>query len=126
MIRRPPRSTLSSSSAASDVYKRQVQGTQRRIEASTGHPYHVDADLDSRLANLGLYADGNLSLLRWLSLRGGVRGDFFTFNVQNNCAVQSVAHPSKTNPPGDASCLSQENLGAYRDPTQRATTSSTV
>src|SRR5664280_3728827 len=26
MIRRPPRSTLSSSSAASDVYKRQVQG----------------------------------------------------------------------------------------------------
>eukprot|EP00656_Telonema_subtile_P019887 TRINITY_DN21084_c0_g1_i1.p1 TRINITY_DN21084_c0_g1~~TRINITY_DN21084_c0_g1_i1.p1 ORF type:complete len:191 (-),score=16.34 TRINITY_DN21084_c0_g1_i1:34-606(-) len=28
MIRRPPRSTLSSSSAASDVYKRQVQGVQ--------------------------------------------------------------------------------------------------
>eukprot|EP00658_Telonema_sp_P-2_P021308 TRINITY_DN18482_c0_g2_i1.p1 TRINITY_DN18482_c0_g2~~TRINITY_DN18482_c0_g2_i1.p1 ORF type:complete len:141 (+),score=60.83 TRINITY_DN18482_c0_g2_i1:121-543(+) len=27
MIRRPPRSTLSSSSAASDVYKRQVYGT---------------------------------------------------------------------------------------------------
>src|SRR5664279_3862257 len=27
MIRRPPRSTLSSSSAASDVYKRQVVGT---------------------------------------------------------------------------------------------------
>src|SRR5664280_3530643 len=28
MLRRPPRSTLSSSSAASDVYKRQVQGTR--------------------------------------------------------------------------------------------------
>src|SRR5665648_596866 len=28
MIRRPPRSTLSSSSAASDVYKRQVKGLQ--------------------------------------------------------------------------------------------------
>src|SRR5664279_1488691 len=27
MIRRPPRSTLSSSSAASDVYKRQIPGT---------------------------------------------------------------------------------------------------
>eukprot|EP00658_Telonema_sp_P-2_P053876 TRINITY_DN42605_c0_g1_i1.p1 TRINITY_DN42605_c0_g1~~TRINITY_DN42605_c0_g1_i1.p1 ORF type:complete len:101 (+),score=11.89 TRINITY_DN42605_c0_g1_i1:64-366(+) len=27
MIRRPPRSTLSSSSAASDVYKRQITGT---------------------------------------------------------------------------------------------------
>eukprot|EP00658_Telonema_sp_P-2_P051620 TRINITY_DN3970_c0_g1_i4.p1 TRINITY_DN3970_c0_g1~~TRINITY_DN3970_c0_g1_i4.p1 ORF type:complete len:229 (+),score=51.56 TRINITY_DN3970_c0_g1_i4:85-771(+) len=30
MIRRPPRSTLSSSSAASDVYKRQVRGIQMR------------------------------------------------------------------------------------------------
>ena len=103
-----------------------VQGTQRRIESSTGYPYHVDTDLNSRLANLGLYLDGNVSLLRWLSLRGGVRGDLFTFNVQNNCAAQSVSHPLKSNPPGDASCLSQEDLGAYRDPTQRATTSSTA
>eukprot|EP00658_Telonema_sp_P-2_P053981 TRINITY_DN42809_c0_g1_i1.p1 TRINITY_DN42809_c0_g1~~TRINITY_DN42809_c0_g1_i1.p1 ORF type:complete len:101 (-),score=25.60 TRINITY_DN42809_c0_g1_i1:111-413(-) len=33
MIRRPPRSTLSSSSAASDVYKRQ-------LFQSNGYPYH--------------------------------------------------------------------------------------
>eukprot|EP00658_Telonema_sp_P-2_P073716 TRINITY_DN6282_c0_g1_i3.p1 TRINITY_DN6282_c0_g1~~TRINITY_DN6282_c0_g1_i3.p1 ORF type:complete len:163 (-),score=48.94 TRINITY_DN6282_c0_g1_i3:278-766(-) len=32
MIRRPPRSTLSSSSAASDVYKRQVRGNHQRVE----------------------------------------------------------------------------------------------
>ena len=31
MIRRPPRSTLSSSSAASDVYKRQVRGGMRSL-----------------------------------------------------------------------------------------------
>ena len=31
MIRRPPRSTLDRSSAASDVYKRQVQGTNDRL-----------------------------------------------------------------------------------------------
>jgi iron complex outermembrane recepter protein len=103
-----------------------VQGTQRRIESSTAHPYRLETDLDSKLADLGLYVDGDLSLLRWLTLRGGVRGDLFTFNVQNNCAVQSVAHPSPTNPPGDASCLTQENFGAYRDPTQHATTASTV
>ena len=30
MIRRPPRSTLDRSSAASDVYKRQLQGVARR------------------------------------------------------------------------------------------------
>ena len=32
MIRRPPRSTLDRSSAASDVYKRQVQTTRHRIK----------------------------------------------------------------------------------------------
>src|SRR5674536_242778 len=33
MIRRPPRSTLSSSSAASDVYKRQIQDRAKRVKA---------------------------------------------------------------------------------------------
>lgn len=103
-----------------------VQGTQQRIAAASGHPYRLETDLDSRLADLGLYIDGSLSLARWLSLRGGVRGDLFTFNVQNNCAVQSVSHPLSSNPPGDASCLTQDNLGAYREPTQRAATSSAV
>eukprot|EP00656_Telonema_subtile_P057738 TRINITY_DN956_c0_g1_i1.p1 TRINITY_DN956_c0_g1~~TRINITY_DN956_c0_g1_i1.p1 ORF type:complete len:139 (-),score=35.24 TRINITY_DN956_c0_g1_i1:315-731(-) len=41
MIRRPPRSTLSSSSAASDVYKRQVVSTQStggfHFSAMSGH-----------------------------------------------------------------------------------------
>src|SRR5664280_209667 len=45
MIRRPPRSTLSSSSAASDVYKRQGKGVRRcarnRIER-VGHPQRDD------------------------------------------------------------------------------------
>src|SRR5664279_2577512 len=35
MIRRPPRSTLSSSSAASDVYKRQIHRSRVDIRAST-------------------------------------------------------------------------------------------
>eukprot|EP00658_Telonema_sp_P-2_P024043 TRINITY_DN1964_c0_g1_i10.p1 TRINITY_DN1964_c0_g1~~TRINITY_DN1964_c0_g1_i10.p1 ORF type:complete len:157 (+),score=39.65 TRINITY_DN1964_c0_g1_i10:92-562(+) len=34
MIRRPPRSTLSSSSAASDVYKRQIMDTDRSMASS--------------------------------------------------------------------------------------------
>src|SRR5664279_2136294 len=36
MIRRPPRSTLSSSSAASDVYKRQVVGNAEQHESVGG------------------------------------------------------------------------------------------
>src|SRR5664280_3843693 len=49
MIRRPPRSTLSSSSAASDVYKRQVPylSGEEWIE-----PEHVVAGLDTQVAAL--------------------------------------------------------------------------
>jgi len=101
-----------------------VSASQQRIEAATGHPYHTDTDLDSRLGDVGLYVDGNVRFARWLSLRGGVRGDLFTFDVNNRCAVQSVEHPSMTSPPGDASCLTQQNFGAYREANQRASTSS--
>eukprot|EP00656_Telonema_subtile_P054327 TRINITY_DN8096_c0_g1_i5.p1 TRINITY_DN8096_c0_g1~~TRINITY_DN8096_c0_g1_i5.p1 ORF type:complete len:127 (+),score=17.75 TRINITY_DN8096_c0_g1_i5:84-464(+) len=37
MIRRPPRSTLSSSSAASDVYKRQLQDHPAEIDQAATH-----------------------------------------------------------------------------------------
>src|SRR5674536_389647 len=37
MIRRPPRSTLSSSSAASDVYKRQEKCQARKKESQRAH-----------------------------------------------------------------------------------------
>jgi TonB family protein len=103
-----------------------VNATQQRIEASTGHPYHLDTDLDSKLGDIGLYADLNLRATSWLAVRGGVRGDLFTYDVLDNCAVQSVAHPSRTNPQTDASCLSQQQLGAYREPTQRVSTVGTV
>jgi hypothetical protein len=36
--------------------------------------------------------------------------------------VQSVERPSRTNPPGDQSCLSQQIGGVYREPNQRVTT----
>jgi TonB family protein len=99
-----------------------ANGSQRRVEAATGHPYHLDTDLDSRLGNIGLFGDANLRATPWLAFRGGVRGDIFTYDVLNKCAVQSVAHPSRTNPPGDQSCLSQQDFGAYREPVQRVTT----
>src|SRR5207237_2305456 len=94
-----------------------VGSSQRRIEAATGHPYHIDTDLNSRLGDIGLYFDLNLKPLSWIAVRGGLRADLFTYDVLDNCAVQSVSHPSKTNPPGDQSCLSQQNFGDYREPT---------
>jgi TonB family protein len=103
-----------------------VDGIQQRIEAATDHPYRTEANLASQLGDIGLYADADLRPWRFLSLRGGVRADLFTFDVDDLCAVDSVSHPSRANPPGDASCLDQEAFGAHREPNQRSSTGSTA
>jgi TonB family protein len=100
-----------------------VTGTQQRIAAATGYPYMTDTDLTSNLGDMGLYADANLKLLPWLRLQGGLREDLFAFQVNNLCAVQSVAHPSPSTPL-DQSCLSQADRGLAREPNQPASTSS--
>ena len=99
-----------------------VTGMQTRLLAGSTTPYLRDYDLDSKLFDVGLYADANLSPVWWLTLRGGVRGEVLTYNVQDNCAQREVRRPSLTNPPGDESCLSQRDLGLYRDPTERHST----
>lgn len=101
-----------------------VEGTRQRIESATGVPYRTETALDSKLADLGLYADVALRPLPLLVLRGGVRADLFAFDVHDACAVQDVSRPSPDNPPGDASCLSQQRFGAHREPDQRASTAS--
>ena len=103
-----------------------VDASQTRIEAASGHPYHVDTSLGSRLGDIGIYVDAGLRPLSWITVRGGVRADLFAFDVVDNCAVQSVSHPSKQNPPGDASCLDQQDFGSHREPFQRASTASSA
>jgi iron complex outermembrane recepter protein len=100
-----------------------TDGTQQRIEAATLVPYRTDLDLSANLADLGLYLDGSLKPLRWLTVRGGLRGDLFTYDVMDHCAAKSVAHPSKSDPPGDDSCLDQQDYGRHRESNQRAQTS---
>lgn len=101
-----------------------VTGLQQRIDGQTQHPYRTDTDLSSTLFDLGLYADADLEVLPWLSLRGGIRGDVLTYNVTNLCAVQDVAHP--TMPTGNASCLSQQDFGAHVEPNLQSSTASTA
>ncbi len=96
----------------------EAKGTQQRLEAATGVPYKTDTDLDSQLGNIGLYGDLNLRPLRWLSLRGGARAEIVTYDVLNNCAAQTVAHPSTTNPPIDQSCLTSRTMGVRASPTK--------
>jgi hypothetical protein len=101
-----------------------VSGTQSRLEAGSGHPYQLETDLASKLGDLGLFADVALRPLSWVTLRGGLRADLFAYDVLDSCAVGSVSHPSKVDPPGDASCLSQQSFGAHREPFQRSSTAS--
>jgi iron complex outermembrane recepter protein len=102
------------------------RGVQLRLQSSNGVPYHRDIDVEYALGDMGLYGDANLRLLSWLMLRGGLRANFFAYNVLNNCAQQSVRQPSRSDPPGDASCLDQQDFGYYRDPTQRSSTATTT
>eukprot|EP00656_Telonema_subtile_P015899 TRINITY_DN18365_c0_g1_i2.p1 TRINITY_DN18365_c0_g1~~TRINITY_DN18365_c0_g1_i2.p1 ORF type:complete len:143 (+),score=3.70 TRINITY_DN18365_c0_g1_i2:73-501(+) len=59
MIRRPPRSTLSSSSAASDVYKRQVRIPPVRL-ADRQEPAKIGTKLIDQLEAAVLYEDDDL------------------------------------------------------------------
>ncbi len=107
-----------------------VSSTQQRIEAATGHPYQTDTNLDSRLGDIGLYADANLRFLRWLALRGGVRADVFSYDVNNLCAVPitsgTLDKPDTSMSLGDVSCLSQQDIAAHREPNQRVSSIDTA
>jgi TonB family protein len=102
------------------------RGTQLRLQSSNAIPYQRDVDVDYALGDIGLYADANLRPLSWLTFRGGMRANYFSYDVQNNCAQKEVRQPSRSNPPGDSSCLDQQNFGAYRDPTARSSTATTA
>jgi iron complex outermembrane receptor protein len=104
----------------------QVGGVQQRLFPATLIPYHTDTNLQSNLIDVGSYGALDLHATHWLTLNGGVRADVFSFDVDNLCAVQSIDNPSKTNPPGDTSCLDQQDFGMHREANLRSDTASTA
>ena len=100
-----------------------VDTTRSRILAATEVPYKTESSYEGTLGDIGLYADLDLRLARWLSLRGGVRGDVFFYDVLDRCAVQSVSLPDEASPSTDESCLDQQRGGEHREPYQRTTAS---
>lgn len=101
-----------------------VDSVRQRIEAASGDPYKTDTDLHSKLADIALYADVALRPLSWLSVRGGLRNNFFAYDVLDACAVQDVSRPSAENPEIDVSCFSQKRGGEHREKNQRSSTGS--
>jgi TonB family protein len=101
-----------------------VTATQYRVGSSFNAPYQLDLDNRPKLVDIGVYADASLRPLKWVTLKGGLRADLFTFDILNGCAIQDVRRRSETRPETDQSCLTQGDFGAYREPVNRATTSS--
>jgi iron complex outermembrane receptor protein len=104
----------------------QVGGVQQRLFPATLVPYHTDTNLQSNLVDVGLYGALDLRATHWLTLNGGLRADVFSFDVNDLCAVHSIDNPNMNSPPGDASCLDQQDFGMHREPNQRADTVATT
>jgi hypothetical protein len=96
--------------------------TQRRLMRQDGQdtiiPYLTDFDFTAAVTNLAAYLDAEVRPLRFLTLKGGLRVDFFHFNVLNQCAQKDV---SERGAPLDAECYSQDRYG-YRSPSERHST----
>ena len=62
-----------------------VSNVQRLIARATQAPYATDANLAGTLGNLALYGDASLKPLSWITLRGGLREELFTYVVRDQC-----------------------------------------
>jgi iron complex outermembrane receptor protein len=106
----------------------QVGGMQQRLSPTTLEAYQTDTNLESNLGDVGLYGAVNLRPVSWLALRGGVRADVFTFDVDNLCAHQTINTPAPqlVPPPLDTSCMDQTDFGVHVEPNERTDTVSTA
>ena len=100
-----------------------VESTSQRDRTGSTIPYQTELDLHSALANVALYVDANLRPLPKLSLRGGLRGDYFAYDVQNRCALTTPTAFGGDRP--DTQCFTQDRAGA-RSPDQRASTGASL
>jgi len=89
----------------------------QRLRYGTQIPYAIDENLTTDIVNLALYAEVDLRPTRWLTLRGGVRQEYFDYNVLNQCAT---AGEFVQNAPLNQTCAPFDNSGP-RLPTQRST-----
>jgi iron complex outermembrane receptor protein len=89
----------------------------QRLRFGTDIPYLLDEDLTTDVFNIAAYADADLHPLSWLTLRGGAREEFFSYDILNNCATDGEY---ARNEPLDVLCPAYDSTGP-RQPTSRIT-----
>jgi hypothetical protein len=96
----------------------------QRVKFGTDTPYEYDEDMVTDIFNLAGYLDFDLHPLRWLTLRGGLRQEYFDYNVQNLCALPNEFVPRSTIL--DVACGTIDPEGGVRLPDQRASATALI
>jgi len=96
----------------------------QRVKFGTDTPYEYDEDLVTDIFNLAGYLDFELHPVRWLTLRGGLRQEYFDYNVQNLCALPNEFVPRSAIL--DVACGTSDAAGGVRLPDQRASATALI
>ncbi|HTR52797.1 MAG TPA: TonB-dependent receptor plug domain-containing protein [Kofleriaceae bacterium] len=87
----------------------------QRLRFGTDIPYLIDTTLTTDIVDLAAYADLDLHPTSWLTLRGGARQEFFSYDILNNCATDGAY---QRNEPLNVLCPAYDSAGE-RQPTAR-------
>jgi iron complex outermembrane recepter protein len=94
----------------------------QRLRFGTEIPYLLDEDLTTDVVNLAAYLDADLHPTHWLTLRGGAREEFFSYDVLNQCATDGAYKPGE---PLNVLCPSFDSAGP-RQPSTRVTATGAI
>ena len=94
----------------------------QRLRFGTDIPYLIDTDLTTDVFNLAGYLDLDLHPTSWLTLRGGAREEFFSYDIFNACATDGEYLPTQ---PLNVLCPAYDSAGE-RQPTTRITATGSI
>ena len=89
----------------------------QRLRFGSDIPYLIDTTLTTDVLDLAAFADLDLHPLSWLTLRGGARQEFFSYDILDNCATDGEYLPKE---PMNVLCPAYDSAGP-RQPTARIT-----
>jgi TonB family protein len=78
-----------------------VDNVQNLVDRVTQTPYATNASLSGVLGNLAIYGDANLKPLSWVTVRGGVREELFTYGVEDHCPTANPTCDEEAPPSGN-------------------------
>ena len=78
-----------------------VNNVQYLDDRATQAPYATNASLSGILGDLALYADTSLKPVSWVTLRGGLREELFTYDVEDHCPTATPACDETPEPAGN-------------------------